>query len=116
MGYFLVNKDAPDSQPWLQGANPRPYQEYFDEIYDDILSLRMVPVPKSTVGWYAEIIQGEVSDGRVSRAAPIVLPILTSYLQAMRRILRDHGWPDSLQKDAYLSALLTEHPDIVNIS
>jgi hypothetical protein len=31
----------------------------------------------------------------------------------MRRILREHGWPDNFEKDVYLEALPRVHPDNV---
>jgi hypothetical protein len=38
--------EAPEDEPWLEGCVPHDIQQYFDEIYNMIEGLTMVPCPK----------------------------------------------------------------------
>jgi hypothetical protein len=65
-GYALVNDEAPEEQPWRRLAYPRQYQDYFDEIYDSIVSLKMAPLPMVENSRHHRIVQGEDREGLVS--------------------------------------------------
>ncbi|KAH8719552.1 hypothetical protein GQ44DRAFT_658968 [Phaeosphaeriaceae sp. PMI808] len=86
--------DAPEDQPWLEASVPRDIQEYFDEILDEIKSLKMVPCPKGEASWFSQILPCEHDKGRV-----------------VRRVLEKHGWPDNFDRDEYLKELREVHPD-----
>jgi hypothetical protein len=47
------------------GADPRNFQDYFDQIYDDLVSLRMVPIPISERSAYNRVVQGGDWEGLV---------------------------------------------------
>jgi len=49
MGQSYV--EPPKEEPWLLGSVPRDIQEYFDEVYNEIESLKMVPCPKGENSW-----------------------------------------------------------------
>ena len=66
VGYVLVNSQALDDQPWRQGAHPRQYQEYFDEVCADIVSLKKVHMPKGEHSRHHRVVQGEDREGKVS--------------------------------------------------
>lgn len=57
---------APKDQPWWQIAKPCLVQKYFDDIYSEIETLRYVPVPKGTRGWYHQVLPCEDPKGQGS--------------------------------------------------
>jgi hypothetical protein len=71
VGFFMVNDQEPDTQPWRQGANPLPYQDYFDKIYNDIILLKKIPMPMGRSSWNHRIVQGEDKEGLVRDCNPI---------------------------------------------
>jgi hypothetical protein len=64
--YSLVNADAPDDQPWRQGAHPREFQDYFDEVCANFVSLKYVPRPMGECSWRHRVVQDEDKEGLVS--------------------------------------------------
>ncbi|KAF2833365.1 hypothetical protein CC86DRAFT_365284, partial [Ophiobolus disseminans] len=90
MGSFIVDRDAPEDQPWRQCAKPRDIQEYFDELYNEISTLITVPVPKTQSGysWYHELLPYQEEQGELAQ-----------------RLLKQHGWPGAFRKAEYIDAL-----------
>jgi hypothetical protein len=43
--------EPPKDEPWLLGSVPHDIQQYFDEIYNMIEGLMMVPCPKGKNSW-----------------------------------------------------------------
>ena len=68
MGSYIVDRNAPEDQPWRCCAKPRDIQEYFDELYNEIETLVTVPVPKTPNGcsWYHEVLPYQLEQGGVS--------------------------------------------------
>jgi hypothetical protein len=60
-----VNDEAPEDQPWRRLSHPRDIQEYFDEVYAQIVSCEQVPMPKGEGSWYNRIVLGEDPQGLV---------------------------------------------------
>ncbi|CAN9173773.1 unnamed protein product [Alternaria alternata] len=96
MGPFIVTQGVPEDQPWRACAKPRDIQEYFDELYTEIETLVTVPVPMSKDGWrrWNDILSYRDRDGA-----------------QVQRLLKEHGWPESLRKEEYLKALEEERSD-----
>ena len=65
-GYTIVNLEAPEDQPRRQGAYPQSFQEYFDRLCNDIVTLKTVPMNKSPHSGYDRIVYGEDNEGQVS--------------------------------------------------
>jgi hypothetical protein len=49
VGYTTVNSEAPEDQPWLQSAYPQGFQEYFDTVRNDIVTLKSAPMSKTHI-------------------------------------------------------------------
>lgn len=64
-GPYSVDPEAPDEQPWRQLAHRRDIKEYFDEVYDEIISLEQVPMPKGKRSWYHRVVLGGDPQGLV---------------------------------------------------
>ncbi|KAF2130203.1 hypothetical protein P153DRAFT_365842 [Dothidotthia symphoricarpi CBS 119687] len=96
MDSYLVDDTAPEEQPWLGCAKPRDIQEFFDELYDEMESLKTVPVPKGEASWYHEVLPCEFPKGEIAS-----------------RLLREYGWPNALRTEEYLEAVRKVHPDNV---
>ncbi|KAJ8108633.1 hypothetical protein OPT61_g8038 [Boeremia exigua] len=86
--------EPPENEPWLLGAVSRDIQEYFDEIYNEIVALIMVPCPKGENSWNRTI-----------------QPYTWDVGSVVSQTLRKHGWPDNLDRDAYLQELKEVHPE-----
>jgi len=69
-GSLIVDLEAPDHQPWAACGKPRDIKEYFDEIYSQVETLQMVPVPKGDARWDNDIIPVQWPPGAVSMIKP----------------------------------------------
>lgn len=107
----LVNRDAPKDQPWKRGVLPCQYQEYFDEVYDDLMSLRRTPMPSGSHHSYHGILYGADKEGLVSGHVLLMVDLMSDCgLQMMQKLYRANGWPDDFRKEAYLDAVRRDHP------
>ncbi|RYO63597.1 hypothetical protein AA0116_g3172 [Alternaria tenuissima] len=86
--------EPPKDEPWLLGSVPHDIREYFDEIYNEIEGLTMVPCPKGNNSWNRT-----------------VQPYTWEIGSAVSQTLRKHGWPDSLDRDGYLEELERVRPE-----
>jgi hypothetical protein len=66
LGPYAVDINAPDEEPWRRLAHRRDMKEYFDEVYDEILSLKQVPMPKGKRTRYRSIVPGKNLNGLAS--------------------------------------------------
>ncbi|KAF2639090.1 hypothetical protein P280DRAFT_403991 [Massarina eburnea CBS 473.64] len=60
----IVDANVPEDQPWRRGGKPRDIKDYFDEVYFDMVSLKVVPAPPAG-RWGPAIIYGEGPEGQV---------------------------------------------------
>lgn len=61
-----MDDEAPDEEPWRQLSHPRGIEEYFNEIYSSVLSLKIVPVPTGKLGgWHNEMANCDWPKGQV---------------------------------------------------
>ncbi|KAH8693506.1 hypothetical protein GQ44DRAFT_719517 [Phaeosphaeriaceae sp. PMI808] len=86
--------EPPKDEPWLLGSVSRDIQDYFDEIYNEIEALKMVPCPKGENSWNRTI-----------------QPYTWDVGSVVSQTLRKHGWPDNLDRDGYLQELKEVHPE-----
>jgi hypothetical protein len=65
VGYTTVDSEAPEDQPWRQSAYPQGFQEYFDTVCNDIVTLKSAPMNKTPHNGYDRIVYGEHKEGQV---------------------------------------------------
>lgn len=67
MGCYVLDDTAPESKFWRRGGGRgRDIEEYFDEVYRDIETLELVPVP---IWAGPRIISGQYHEGEVSESS-----------------------------------------------
>ena len=54
----MVDRETPDTEPWRQLTRPKDVQEYFDEVYTHVMSLKYVRMPKGKRSYCHAIVQG----------------------------------------------------------
>jgi len=93
---FVVDRSAPEDQPWRRCAKPREIQQYFDKVYNEIETLVTVPVPltRGSDAWYNEMVDHRDNNAKLPK-----------------RLLKEYGWPSAFRKAEYLKALEQERLD-----
>ncbi|KAF9876131.1 hypothetical protein CkaCkLH20_06577 [Colletotrichum karsti] len=88
-GAYLSYGDEPpeaaEEKPWLR-ARAVSFAEYFDRLYEDVKTLKLVPVPAAGNFGHA------ICEGRDPEA------------KAIKKLYREYGWPGAFRKEEFLVA------------
>ncbi|KAJ0383094.1 hypothetical protein COL922a_011199 [Colletotrichum nupharicola] len=117
--YYLYN-DAPaeaeGDAPWLS-AKAVSFQTFFDKMYKDLSTLKLVPAPAA--GNFGAAIRAlNDPEAKVRQLYPATYDTQSHHwvliLQALSQLYWEYGWPDAFRKDEFLRAAVPARAAILD--